>query len=135
KPETPLTVTASDGKVLLDTGAVKAQLGGSSLIENVTRSTGELLARSVRAYVREGDAEAELAQTPGIEVLERGPVHGVVRLTGRLSKSLDYALTVEGWAGRPELRVSLETRNSDPRAAHTIRLGELGLALDLPEAV
>lgn len=137
-PPAPVAVNSEEGRVLLDTGAIRARLGGPTLIENVTRSSGELLVKTLRPYVREGDAEATFVSTPEIEVLEAGPVRGVVRLTGSFASSggpgsrtgaLGYALTVECWAGRPELRLSLETRNA---AGRTVRLGELGLALDLP---
>jgi hypothetical protein len=149
-PPAPVAVKLEDGHTLLDTGAVRARLGGASLVDNVTRSSGELLARTLRPYARVGDAEPVFAGTPEVEVLEAGPVRGVVRLTGSFAAAgadggvgvpparrragetpappIGYALTVEGWAGRPELRVSLETRS----LARTVKLGELGLALDLP---
>ncbi len=133
KPEKPVTVTSRDaGHALLDTGALKVKLGGPSLIESIGRPGGELLAKRIHAFVREGEEENALAEPPTVEVLESGPVRGVVRLTGKLSRTLGYALTVEGWAGRPELKLSLETRNSDPKTNRTVRLTELGLAVELP---
>jgi hypothetical protein len=134
-PTAPASVQAGeDGRALLRTGAIEAHLGGRALIESIERS-GKVLARGLQAYVRAGAAEAETSAAPSLEVLEPGPVRAVVRLTGKLSKELDYALTVEGWAGRAELALSLETRNSDRCAVHTVRLSELGLALDLPALV
>ncbi|MEZ0229664.1 MAG: hypothetical protein ACAI25_13625, partial [Planctomycetota bacterium] len=133
KPEKPLAVSSTDaGHAVLDTGAIKVKLGGKTLIESVARGASELLSKRIHAFVREGDEDVTLAGEPAVEILESGPVRGVVRLTGKLSKSLGYALTVEGWAGRQDLKLSLETRNSDPKANHTVKLTELGLAVELP---
>ena len=146
RPGKPVRIEVHGAKATLDAGSIRVALGGSGPIESVADERGTVLARRGRAFVREGDpapqdgGDATTGAPESIEVLEPGPVRGVVRLLGHYAThegepGLAYALTVEAWAGRPELRLSLETRNSDRHRRRCIELSELALRLGLARPV
>lgn len=137
-PAKPVQVEAHERSATLDTGAVRVELGGASLVGRIVAGSGEPIVSGGAATLRTGDGSTVARALPpeSCEVLEPGPVRGVVRLAGHYaagpgSPALGYALTVEGWAGRSELRLSLATRNSDPHRRGCVQLSELAFGLDL----
>jgi hypothetical protein len=141
RPDPAVKVLVNGLSATLDTGAVKIALGGSGPIAAITDARGQVLATGASALLR-GDSgdESRAAPPESIEVLEAGPVRGVVRLLGHYAtrsgeRGLDYALTVEGWSGRSDLRLRLETRNTGRRGRRTVKLSELALEVALGRPV
>jgi hypothetical protein len=123
-PEPCVSVASGvEGHVLLDTGTIKTELGGPTIVGHVTDEKGSILATAIRPLPHP-------RETPNVEILESGPVRAIVRVSGNLGWRLGYALLVEAWAGRSELRLALETRNSDPYVARTVELGEFGIDVE-----
>jgi len=123
-PEPSVSVTPGvEGHLVLDTGTIKTELGGPTIVGHVTDEKGSVLATAIRPVPHP-------RETPSVEILEAGPVRAIVRVSGSLGWRLGYALRVEAWAGRSELRLALETRNSDPYVARTVELSELGIDLE-----
>jgi hypothetical protein len=124
RPSKPVVVDATR----IETGVLAARIGGGALLADL-RLGSRPVVDALTAYVSEASGREAAGVPEKVEVLEPGPVRGVVRISGHYASGLGWALSVEGWAGRGDLGLSLETRCSNPRVKETRRLEEVGLEL------
>ncbi|WP_329071352.1 exo-rhamnogalacturonan lyase family protein [Streptomyces sp. NBC_01429] len=120
-PAKKVTVSATQRKITVDTGVIKAVIGkdGSRLVESVTRGSTKIATDGRLVLLRQGeldDGEHATAkwerfdgEISGARVEQRGPVRAVIRIDGKHRKGsrrwLPFSVRLYFYAGAESFRM------------------------------